>query len=233
MGEENNPADDASARVPIRPRAEEPEEWENDFGDGGGGPATTIDPDALKKLRLEDSAPDLSDIAAPIVAEDVPEESTSRAPSQPDFEALDDDPADEFDDGTVTVMESRSVSERASSSDGLGPVGEPCPKCGVKVAPGYPKCPRCKAVLMQSSQSHKKSAGGTSVIGRTVPWTIVVIAAVLTAIIYYLAERETRFEGGEADTSSEPQEVDTATSAGDDNPGAQPAEPQDEQAGNE
>jgi hypothetical protein len=239
MGEEKDPADDANVRVTIRPSVDATEDWENDFGDGGG-PATTIDPDALKKLRLEDSAPDLSDLAAPILsAEESAEESVvviakltaSRSASPASLEALGDGAVDEFDDRSMTVMDSRSISERDASGDGLGPVGEPCPKCGVKVAPGYPKCPRCKAVLVQSNQAHKKVAGGTSVIGRTVPWTIVVIAAVLTAFIYYLAERDPRPEGVENDTSSESQQADTA-SAGGDTTAAEGAEGQDTEAAN-
>jgi hypothetical protein len=95
---------------------------------------------------------------------------------------------DEFDEQGVTVMDA-STPGKLSGIEEAAPGKQVCPSCGVTVLPGYPKCPRCKATLRSNDKRHRQGAGGTSVVGRTVPWTIVGIAAIATATIVYLADR--------------------------------------------
>ena len=63
----------------------------------------------------------------------------------------------------------------------------PCPACGVPVALGYPRCPKCHAAVPQGPRAHRGSvreellAGGTSLEteGGGTPWLPWVIAAVV------------------------------------------------------
>ncbi len=56
--------------------------------------------------------------------------------------------------------------------------GRHCPKCGISVAPGYPRCPKCHAAMpdapkMGSSASAQRVQGGTSTAAETPrswPW---------------------------------------------------------------
>lgn len=180
MGDHINPKDEADLRVTIRSPADEAvDEWDDEFVESA---ATTIDPAALTKLRLQESA-----TAAPTRPK-----SSNAAPAKRGTSSFEKMPevVDEFDDHDMTVMDPRSLAARDPSTESHAPAHEPCPKCGVMVAPGYPKCPRCKAVLIKGSAPREQAKGGTSVIGRTIPWTIVVMAAIVTAVIYYLAERD-------------------------------------------
>jgi hypothetical protein len=180
------------------------EEWENEF-DGDGGDATAIDPDALKKLRSTgamDSAPDPAlDGAADELAGGAPtvmeEDSASSL-----LEAVDpeEDEVADFDENSVTRMDPSAMSDMAKAEGALGK--KPCPSCGVMVSPGYPKCPRCKHSFVKPGGA-KYKAGGTALVGRTVPWTIVFIAAVVTAIIVYLSERDPIEDDGPRDQSSD------------------------------
>jgi hypothetical protein len=191
--------DDPGVKVTMKkdPKSEEAaEEWENEFD--GGGDATAIDPKALENLRSADAQ-------AASSVEDVPKESAKT--SEPEVSAsslLETDTGDaeaentDFDENSVTRMDPKAMGDMAAAEDSIGK--EACPNCGVMVASGYPKCPRCKHSLVVAKSS-KKSAGGTSVVGRTVPWAIVFIAAVLTAIIVYLSERDPVLESSQDEAS--------------------------------
>ena len=79
-------------------------------------------------------------------------------------------------------------------SDLVGSAGTPCPACGVSVAPGYPRCPKCHALMPGAPASakvgdaHSLAAGGTSAVSSSnpTPWIIVgvcVVAAVVVAVV--------------------------------------------------
>lgn len=74
-----------------------------------------------------------------------------------------------------------------------------CPGCGVLVAVGYPKCPRCHAPVPQSSRSKRVTfreemiAGGTSLeppvdATRLWPW-LLALALVVGSVVAWLATR--------------------------------------------
>lgn len=71
--------------------------------------------------------------------------------------------------------------------------GEFCRKCGVKVAPGYPTCPKCKAVLTAA-----RSGSGTAVTGQRVSLSLVLVVAVATAGVSYVANRDDPDPKGDA-----------------------------------
>lgn len=194
-------------------KTEAVDEWEKEI-EGGGG-ATTIDSEALQKLRntgglkavsVEDTSLDGAaeefDIAPATVMEDVEELSGAELLQAVDSGELGGGENTDFDEDSKTRMDPRVIPEAEVALD----VGKkPCPKCGVMVASGYPKCPRCKHSLVKKRRA-TTDAGGTSLRGRAVPWSIVFIVAVLTAIIVYLAEREPVIESDadqEAESASE------------------------------
>jgi len=87
----------------------------------------------------------------------------------------------------------------------------PCPACGVPVAVGYPRCPKCKAAVPMSARARRGSvreqllSGGTSVepepssVGKPwLPW--VLVALVVVAIGAFLALRS----GGDDDAAVAP-----------------------------
>lgn len=175
------------------------DDFNDEFEDDGS--ATTIDPDALSKLREMEG-----------VAAKHEERYEGRFParfndeSKPVLERSE-SPADEFEDQGMTMIDPNAVPPSSGRSEAPG--SKACPECGVMITPGYPKCPRCHATL--SVAPPKPSAGGTSVVGRTVPWTIVVIAAIATGIIYYLAERDPDTPGIADETSEVNSDKDEAT----------------------
>lgn len=74
--------------------------------------------------------------------------------------------------------------------------GAQCPSCGVPIAPGYPRCPRCQASLPQaasplSQASHTSQlvSGGTSVVHRksTLPWGWIAAGVAAVAVIAGIA----------------------------------------------
>ncbi len=204
----------------MRPVSGDSEEWD-EFAESAGA-ATTIDPDALSKIRRAESQSDARSASTESVTSAAPAPAENkRVPTPSPFVALSADAAAEFDDGAMTVMDSRSNDEREASAAASALGKEPCPTCGVMLAPGYPKCPRCKAVLI-AAPVVKKGAGGTSLSGRTVPWTIVLIAAVLTGIIYYLAERDPKLadldEDSASDSAQEGEKLPPANEAATDQP---------------
>lgn len=165
----------------------------DEFGEGGDD--AKVSAEALKKLRAEAPAEDLDDAAAEFdepAPTAIDDGSIARLAllEKPQLAETDGDSgAHEFDDDSVTVMDPNALGSDSAEDEAIGK--EACPKCGVMVLAGYPKCPRCKTSLVAEKKTREQAAaGGTSLIGRTVPWTVVIIAAILTAIIVYLSERE-------------------------------------------
>jgi hypothetical protein len=62
-----------------------------------------------------------------------------------------------------------------------------CPSCGLELKVGYVRCPRCKYAF---DKNHVRRGGGTAMVSRTVPWTIVAVLAVATAAIVVIADRD-------------------------------------------
>ena len=193
-------ADDSGVRVTMKtpsPASDAVDEWDEK---SGGGATSAIDPEALSDLRTvssvhsEAEAADFAtaaeefDSAPATVMEDVQRFSPSQLLEAVDKDQFGSAGKSEFDEDSVTRMDPRARPDIVEPEDSLGK--EPCPKCGVMVAPGYPNCPRCKSSLVPPRTKRRARAGGTSLGGRTVPWTIVFIAAVVTVIIVYLSERE-------------------------------------------
>ncbi|MCP4443879.1 MAG: hypothetical protein GY811_00855 [Myxococcales bacterium] len=205
--------DESVVQVTMRPAsagADAVAEWETE---SAGGDETTVDAASLAELpetpastptpeaaAFAEAAGEFDSVPATVM-ESVSREALLEAVDKGGFE---DGATSEFDDDSVTRMDPRSVEEvlRADESQAK----KVCPKCGVVVAQGYPNCPRCKSSLKATTGREHGGAGGTSVVGRTIPWAIVLIAAVLTAIIVYLAEWAPVISGGEAsgaETSTE------------------------------
>lgn len=63
--------------------------------------------------------------------------------------------------------------------------GRACPACGVRVAPGYPKCPKCHAEMPQEPRPATGAPlqGGTSVAAEGAPMVWIAGGAALAAII--------------------------------------------------
>lgn len=208
--------DDSGVRVSMRAESSSDDavdEWEGKSV--AGGDATAIDPRALDELRKLSAKPtggkaDDFKAAADEFGEGPATVTESVEEVTPDgfikMVSDADDLSQEFDEDSVTRMDPRAIGKVDEAADDA--VGkEPCPKCGVMVAPGYPKCPRCQHRLVGSSKSKRAGAGGTTVVGRTVPWAIVFVAAVLTAIIVYLAERDVVVPGSSDDGAASEQGV--------------------------
>tara|TARA_R110002096_G_scaffold436061_1_gene666628 strand:+ start:12305 stop:13249 length:945 start_codon:yes stop_codon:yes gene_type:complete len=213
--------EESAVRVTMRASSSEESSAAAEWDVESSGDATTVDPDALSKLRATGALEAVSVADAESVAEaSAAEASAAEASKASEFAEA----ADEFDSAPATVMEdieqlspselleivdSGGLGSKASEEfeddsvtrmdSRIGPAlvdpetvasKEECPHCGVLVLPGYPNCPRCKKSLVAAVAREHGAAGGTSLGGRTIPWTIVFIAAVLTAVIVYLAERD-------------------------------------------
>jgi len=205
---------DKGPKVTMKPPKADADEWTQEFD--GGSPATVIDPDALKKIRMDDSAPDLTDDllveAEGSTSKDEKGESAPVAKRQTsELVAIVDSVSDEFDDDSSTVMDPNALEKMGDAGPSLG--REPCPKCGVMLAPGHPRCPQCKTSLVVAGTSaRRKYAGGTTVVGRTIPWTIVLLSAIATAVIVYLSEREPKIEPLPEDEASDSSQAPTSAS---------------------
>lgn len=76
----------------------------------------------------------------------------------------------------------------------------PCPECGVMVAKGYVVCPKCQA-RMPSAKSplarQMGKSGGTTVMtpARTGAWTLVVLCAIGTGVVWWMAQRSSAEKG--------------------------------------
>ncbi len=202
------------------------------------GEATVVDPEALSKLRAESAdeeakttevvrgtdfvaAADEFGSAPDTVMEDVQELSPAellRVVDEGQVGAL-----KEFEDDSVTRMDPRGA-RGMLEAEAVGGAKEECPHCGVLVLPGYPNCPRCKRPLLMSVPREHVPKGATSLGGRTIPWAIVFVAAVLTAVIVYLAERDVDV----ADSDPSGAEAAEEGSALDDEPNATEPPPEDE-----
>lgn len=108
----------------------------------------------------------------------------------------------------------------------------PCPSCGVPVAVGYPRCPKCKAAVPMGARARRGSvreqllAGGTSAEPEVLssgsswlPW--VLIALVIVAIGGFLAFRGAGSKAAPDDTSAKviDDDADDDEPAEDDDPG--------------
>jgi hypothetical protein len=76
----------------------------------------------------------------------------------------------------------------------------PCPECGVMVAKGYVVCPKCQTAMPSAKSPLAKQlgkSGGTTVMtpARTGAWTFVLLCAVGTAAIWFMAQRSSSEKG--------------------------------------
>jgi len=104
--------------------------------------------------------------------------------------------------GRVTPAAAASSLPGASASL----ASNPCPSCGIEVKAGYVRCPRCKQTLARPPGQVAGTGSGTAIVGRGVPWTIVGLCAVATAIIVHLAAQDPAvplFDGDEAERWSQ------------------------------
>lgn len=178
------------------------------FTPGGGGPP---DEDAAAEFG-NDVATVINVEATAALAEQVKREVSSTTPvpvaeakaapvavsaAMPAASATEDaEWASEFAaDQGATVIDDRPLgaaleaqpkpTPRAITSSGAG--ASACPSCGVEVKVGYVRCPKCHHALVDEPI---KRGGGTAVVGRTVPWTIVALCAIATLVIVVLASRD-------------------------------------------
>jgi hypothetical protein len=105
-------------------------------------------------------------------------------------------------DGTQRAAESKTdpTEPSVAGPQKRGIPKRTCPACGITVVLGYVVCPKCKAELPRPA---KRPVGhGTAVPSRTVPLSLVAAAALATAVIWHLANREDPVVTGEAIVSA-------------------------------
>jgi hypothetical protein len=152
---------------------------------GKRSPEDGGDPGAGPKVRVPRPSPAPDDLASP-VARGTP----LSIPQQRAEAVVDSTPAPEVVTAPASTRPTPPVgvaAARPATADPGASGSAACPACGIQVKTGYVRCPKCKHAF---DGSRAPIGGGTAVVGRTVPWAIVAVMALLTIVIVVLADRE-------------------------------------------